>query len=97
MNKEKGFTLLEMIIVVSVLSLLFVLAVPNIVKTMGLVDDKGCKALTKVVDTAIMEYKLEFDAYPGSVTDLVNAGYLKEEQTTCGDKTISISGDQATY
>ena len=38
---KRGFTLLEMIIVVSVLAILFLLSVPNIQRVMKIVDEKG--------------------------------------------------------
>ena len=93
---KKGFTLLEMVIVVAILSLLFLLAVPNIQKVMNIVDEKGCKALVKVTDAAIMEYKLENDSYPGSVSEWISAGLLTDEQITCGDNhSIGIVNGQA--
>ena len=47
MNK-KGFTLLEMTIVILIISILFLLVIPNIKKTLTIVNDKGCKALEKI-------------------------------------------------
>ena len=83
MHYDSGFTLIEMVIVVLIISVIFLLTVPNIQKTLGIVNEKGCKALTKVADAAILEYKMEYDEYPSSVSDLVSAGLLSEEQTTC--------------
>ena len=59
---KKGFTLLEMIIVVTIVSILFILSVPNIQKVLGIVNEKGCDALVKVVDSAILEYRLAYDS-----------------------------------
>lgn len=93
---KKGFTLLEMIIVVSVLSILFLLAVPNIQKVMGIVEQKGCQAMLKVVDSAILQFRLDFDEYPGDVYDLVNAGLMSEEQIQCSNsQQVGISNGQA--
>ena len=65
-------------------------------KTLGIVGKKGCKALTKTVDAAILQYRLEYDENPGSTADLINAGLLNEEQTKCDDgQRISIAGGQA--
>ncbi len=72
--KENGFTLLEMIIVMMVLSILFLLTVPNIQKVAAIIENKGCDALTKVVDSAILEYKLEYGVTPSSIYDLINEG-----------------------
>ena len=92
---RKGFTLLEMVIVVSIISILFLLTVPNIQTVLGIVDKKGCDALIKVADSAILQYRLEYDQNPGSVSDLISAGLMTEEQTRCDEKTIVISGGQA--
>ena len=92
MNK-KGFTLLEMTIVILIISILFLLVIPNIKK---IVSDKGCKALEKIADSAIIQYKLEYDSYPSSVSDLINAGLLTEQQITCdGEKSLVISDGHA--
>ncbi|MBQ1318157.1 MAG: prepilin-type N-terminal cleavage/methylation domain-containing protein [Solobacterium sp.] len=92
---RKGFTLLEMVIVVTIISILFLLTVPNIQTVLGIVDKKGCDALIKVADSAILQYRLEYDQNPGSVSDLISAGLMTEEQTRCDEKTIVISGGQA--
>lgn len=96
--KKKGFTLLEMIVVVMIIAVLFLLTIPNVSKVLNSVDDKACDALTKVVDSAIVQFKLDYDEYPGSVQDLINAGYLTEKQATCSNgKAISIEDGHAVY
>lgn len=94
--KENGFTLLEMIIVIMVLSVLFLLTVPNIQKVASIIENKGCDALVKVVDSAILEYKLEYGMTPSSVHDLINEGLLSENQRECSNgKAIEIYNGQA--
>ncbi|MBQ6489659.1 MAG: prepilin-type N-terminal cleavage/methylation domain-containing protein [Solobacterium sp.] len=93
---KKGFTLLEMIIVVTIVSILFILSVPNIQKVLGIVNEKGCDALVKVVDSAILEYRLAYDRDPNSVNDLINEGLMSDVQRTCEDgRTVSIYNGQA--
>lgn len=92
---KNGFTLLEMTIVVIIISILFLLSVPNIQKTLGIVNQKGCTAIEKVADAAILQYKLEYGEYPGSAQDLVNAGLLSENQLTCdGSRSLQIINGQ---
>ena len=92
---KNGFTLLEMTIVVIIISILFLLRVPNIQKTLGIVNQKGCTAIEKVADAAILQYKLEYGEYPGSAQDLVNAGLLSENQLTCdGSRSLQIINGQ---
>lgn len=95
-KSKQGFTLLEMVVVVSVLSVMFLLTVPNIQKVMNIVERKGCDALVKVVDSAILQYKLNYNEYPASVYDLVNAGLLTSDQIECSSgELISIIDGQA--
>lgn len=95
MNKN-GFTLLEMVIVMSVIVVLFLLTMPNITKTTELIHEKGCDAQLKVVDSAILQYRLKFDKVPMSVGELVTAGFLSERQSKCNHNTpIKIINGQA--
>ena len=82
---KKAFTLLEMIVVVMIISILFLLTIPNVSKIIGSVDNKACDALTKVIDTAIVQYKLDHDAMPNSLDDLVSGNYITANQTTCSN------------
>lgn len=91
---KKGFTLLEMIVVLIVITLLFLLTIPNIQKVMVLFDQKGCEAQLKIIDAAILEYKLEFNELAEDTDQLVDAGYISEQQTSCqnNDKIIIDDG-----
>ena len=95
-KNNQGFTLLEMTIVVIIISVIFLLSVPSIQKTLSVVNHKGCKAIEKVADAAILEYKMEYDEYPQSVDDLINAGLLNEAQVECdGSKQLQIKDGEA--
>ncbi|MBR3227774.1 MAG: prepilin-type N-terminal cleavage/methylation domain-containing protein [Erysipelotrichaceae bacterium] len=94
--KKNGFTLLEMVVVVMIIAVLFLLTIPNVSKVIDAVDNNACDALTRVVDSAIVQYKLSYGQYPGSVSDLVSAGLLSSEQTSCSNgKNIYIADGQA--
>lgn len=96
LKQSKAFTLLEMTIVVIIISVIFLLTVPSIQKTLTVVNNKGCKAIEKVADAAILEYKMEYNEYPSSVSNLVSAGLLSEEQLTCdGSKSLVIIDGEA--
>lgn len=95
---KKAFTLLEMIVVVMIVSILFLLTIPNINKLMTSIDNKACDALTKVIDTAIIQFKLDFDQNPNSLQDLLNGGYISDKQTTCSNgKPLRIYDGHAVY
>jgi competence protein ComGC len=93
---KKAFTLLEMIFVLSVISLIFMLTIPNIQKSLNLLHTKGCDAQLKIVDAAILQYQLEYQSIPFSIDDLVSESYISQEQTKCQDnRSIDINDGQA--
>lgn len=91
---KKGFTLLEMIAVVLIVSILFLLTIPNVSRVINSVDNQACSALTKVVDSAIAQFKLDYGKMPNSITDLVNGKYITKEQATCsnGKELVLVDG-----
>lgn len=93
---KKGFTLLEMIIVLAILSVLFLLAIPNIQKVLEIVETKGCDAQLKVIDSAILQFKLFYGDYPNNMNDLVNAELISTQQMKCqNNREIVIVDGQA--
>lgn len=91
---KKGFTLLEMIVVMGGIVALFLLTVPNIVKTMSVVNDASCDAQLKVVDAAILQYKIQYDEYPSTTEQLISNGFLTSSQVQCknGDQIRIVNG-----
>ncbi|NLC42149.1 MAG: prepilin-type N-terminal cleavage/methylation domain-containing protein [Erysipelothrix sp.] len=95
---KKGFTLLEMVIVMTVIAILFLLTIPNTQNSLKVANAKGCDAQLKVVDTAILQYMLAKDVQSVSMSDLVSEGYLSERQGYCHDgSSITIVDNQATH
>lgn len=93
---KKGFTLLEMIIVMGIIVVLFLITVPNIQSTLKLVNDKGCDAQLKLVDAAVLQWQLKHDLVPSSIDELVSDGFLTERQKQCSDgSVISLVDGQA--
>lgn len=93
---KKGFTILEMMIVLSIIAVVFLLTLPNIQQKEQIIRDRGCEALVEVVNSQILLYEIENKVIPSSIDDLIQDGYLKESQATCPDgSSISISDGQA--
>lgn len=93
---QEGFTILEMMIVLSIVALLFLLTLPNIQQKEEIIEEKGCEALTEVVNAQILLYEIDTLDTPTSVSQLVSGGYLKDTQSRCPDgRTIVIRNGQA--
>lgn len=93
---KKGFTLLEMIVVIMIIALIMLVTIPNIQKVIDIVQDKGCESQVKLVDAAILQYMVKYDEIPTSLDQLIEEGLLDEKQNKCqNNKQIYISDGQA--
>ena len=81
-NREEGFTLIEMMIVLLIISVLVLIAIPNVTKHSQSIDDKGCKAYVKMVEGQIAAYKMDRNKLPGSLEEMED--YLPED-ASCPD------------
>ncbi|MBP1969741.1 competence protein ComGC [Virgibacillus natechei] len=96
LKNNKGFTLIEMLIVLMVISVLIILFVPNLSDRSGDVHDKGCEALVKVVQAQVELYELEEGSTP-DIAELLDKGYITEDQDECSNGgTLSISNGTVT-
>jgi competence protein ComGC len=83
MRNEKGFTLIEMMIVLLVISVLLIIMVPNVTQHNSNINTKGCEAFKKMVEGQVQGFTIDNDQLPTSIDELVTAGYLTG--TTCPD------------
>lgn len=49
LKNEKGFTLIEMLIVMLVITVLLLIMVPNVLKHNAVINNKGCSALVNII------------------------------------------------
>lgn len=94
-NEEDGFTLIEMLLVLLVISVLIILIIPNIAAQSRNVQDTGCDAQVKMVQSQIEAYTLNEGSAPASINALV-PDYLTSDQISCqnGDN-ITINNGEA--
>lgn len=92
MKNEKGFTLIEMMIVMLIISVLLIITIPNITKNNSNINNKGCSAFKKMVEAQIQSYEMENDHAPESVDELVKMDYLKTDKCPDGTR-VAIQAD----
>jgi general secretion pathway protein G len=73
---EGGFTLLELMIVITVILILMSIAIPRFQKSEQYAREAALKQDLFVMRQAIQNYTLDKQAAPQSLDDLVSAGYL---------------------
>lgn len=77
----RGFTLIEVLVTVSIVALVAILAVPNLRTAMdNSRQARGSKELRTIHD-ALQRHYLDHGAYPNKLGDLVKQGYLRGNTT----------------
>lgn len=96
MWRERGFTLIEMLIVLLIISVLILVTVPNVAKHFKTIDDKGCSAYIAMVQSQVEAYKIDHQEYP-SFSELLEKGYLpkgEDKGSKCpSGEEIEITGE----
>jgi len=93
---KKGFTLIEMLFVMSIIMILMLLVIPQVTRKTDAIKQKGCEALLDVIDAQIQLYEINEGFLPSNLSELVAKGYLEEKQCVCPDgRGIYISKGQA--
>lgn len=92
LKNERGFTLIEMLIVLFVISILMIIAIPNITKNQSAIKEKGCEAFVHMVQGQVQAFEIDHNKWPTSVTELKDGGYLNQTSCPNGDA-INIAVD----
>lgn len=87
-SNEKGFTLIEMLVVLVIISVLIILIIPNLSGKTKEVHNKGCEALKSLVQAQADSYHLDNGTQVNSLNTLVAGNYIEESQKTCPNKKI---------
>ena len=78
---ERGFTLIEMLVVLMIITILLLIALPNMAKNNEVAAGKGCEATVKLLQTQVHAYEIEHGEKPSSLETLHEEGYV--DQITC--------------
>ncbi|HEX5563664.1 MAG TPA: competence type IV pilus major pilin ComGC [Sporosarcina sp.] len=89
-KKEEGFTLIEMMIVLLIISVLILIAIPNVTKHSKSIDEKGCAAFVKMAQGQVEAYKMEHHKSPTSIQQLIDTKYLPEEAKCPDGRVLAI-------
>ncbi|MBG9980970.1 prepilin-type N-terminal cleavage/methylation domain-containing protein [Facklamia sp. DSM 111018] len=80
-NIKKGFTLLEMTIVLIVVAILMAIIIPNVAGQKERIDQQATENITEIISTQAHAYYLvEGNSATASLETLVAEGYLTERQ-----------------
>ncbi len=77
-NKHSGFTLIELMIVISIILILVAVAVPNYRASVVHARESVLRQNLFTLRSVISQYTLDKEKAPQSLDDIVQAGYMKQ-------------------
>jgi len=92
MEKEKGFTLIEMLIVLLVITILLLITIPNVTKHNSSIQKKGCDGLINMVQAQVSSYQIDHKEIP-TIEELKSEGYLRNTPVCPNGNTVVIAAD----
>ncbi|MBS2969672.1 prepilin-type N-terminal cleavage/methylation domain-containing protein [Metabacillus sp. KIGAM252] len=84
MKNQKGFTLIEMLIVLLVITILLLVTIPNIANHSSNIQNKGCSGLRNMISAQAEAYRMNKETVP-TIAVLQSEGYIKSNK--CPDGT----------
>ncbi len=93
LSKKKGFTLIEIMIVVLIIGILMAIAVPNFVQARNTSRTNSCIASLKQVDTGKEQWAMDFKKTTGDVpvwADIVPT-YVRTQPTCPAGGTLAVN------
>ncbi len=78
-RKEKGFTLIELVIVIAIIAILIAVAIPIYQNVTRSAAQKSHDANLKVIDSAVQQYFMDNGKYPEKIADLTSPKQYLED------------------
>jgi prepilin-type N-terminal cleavage/methylation domain-containing protein len=76
-KNEKGFTLVELMIVIVIIAIILAIAIPEYIHTITNAELRTCQANVRIINGAVVQYFMANGVYPSELSDLVNPSYIQ--------------------
>jgi prepilin-type N-terminal cleavage/methylation domain-containing protein len=73
-NKQKGFSLIELLIVVAIILIIAAIAIPNLLRSKMAANEASAVGSLRTLNTACVTYSTTYGGYPGSLVIMGGEG-----------------------
>jgi prepilin-type N-terminal cleavage/methylation domain-containing protein len=84
-NKQKGFSLIELLIVVAIILIIAAIAIPNLLRSKMAANEASAVGSLRTINTACVTFSINYGGFPGSLTALGGEGTSSAPTSTAAE------------
>lgn len=90
-NKQKGFSLIELLIVVAIILIIAAIAIPNLLRSKMAANEASAVGSLRTLNTACVEYATTYGGFPTALTNLSPAATATSTSADLIDSVLASS------
>ena len=95
-NKEKGFSLIELLIVVAIILIIAAIAIPNLLRSKMAANEASAVGSMRTLNTASVSYSTTYGGYPALLANLGPAASATSATADLIDSVL-VTGTKSGY